>query len=119
MTIYEDALKAMYSLLEQTGEKFWRDWINEDLHYWKNSKSVKHHLSAYGGMGSFNDLVICKKNNHKVTKQQESWINPLLSDLKSICYYSAKNTNSSTVDLERWFNWVFPSRSPMLELRLL
>lgn len=103
MTAYEDALKAMYYLLERTGVRFWRDWIDEDLRHWETSKSVKHHLSAYGGMGSFNDVVICRMNNHKVTRQQEFWVNPLFADLKSICYYFAKNIGlpNSVASLER------------------
>lgn len=94
MNLYKLTLVAMYKLLNETGVQFWADWILKDLDYWKNNKSVKHHLSAYGGMGSFNDVVICVENNHKVIKCQEAWVNHLLMSLKSVTYYLAKSEKS-------------------------
>lgn len=91
MDFYKLILEAMYKLLDETGVGFWADWMLKDLDYWKNDKSVMHHLSAYGGMGSFNDVVICEENNHKVIKLQEAWVNNLLMGLKSVAYYLAKS----------------------------
>lgn len=100
MDFYKLTLEAMYKLLCETGVLFWADWILKDLDYWESNKSVKHHLSAYGGMGSFNDVVICVENNHKVNKQQEAWVNHLLMGLKSVAYYLAKSEkNEINVDM--------------------
>ncbi|MDP4147021.1 MAG: hypothetical protein Q8936_21535, partial [Bacillota bacterium] len=91
MDLYRLALEAMQKLLNETGVRFWADWIEKDIEYWDDNRSVTHHLSAYGGMGSFNDVVICVVNNHKVNKHQEAWTNYLLMGLKSVAYYLAKS----------------------------
>lgn len=78
MPPYLDALNAMYDLLGALGEQRWHVWIAQDIDEWQNSKSVQHHLSAYGGMGSFNDLGF-----------NDIWHNALFCDLKSACYYFA------------------------------
>ncbi|WP_407635981.1 DUF6966 domain-containing protein [Propionispira raffinosivorans] len=38
--------------------------MEKDLDEWENEKSVHHHISAYGGMGSLSDLIICTQNGH-------------------------------------------------------
>lgn len=78
MIPYVDALNAMYDLLGALGEQKWRDWIAQDIKEWQNNKSVKHHLSAYGGRGSFNDLTIL-----------DVWLYALFDDLRSACHYFA------------------------------
>lgn len=84
MDYYKVVLEALYKLLNETGVKYWAEWISKDINFWIECKSVEHHLSAYGGMGSFNDVVICLQNNHKVTNEQESWTNFLLMNLQSL-----------------------------------
>lgn len=95
MSKYPEVLSALHSLLDQVGEGQWRDWLSVDLIEWAESKSVNHHLQAYGGMGSFNDLIISQKNKHGVTKQHEPWISRLFDDLRSVCYFLAKNLTQS------------------------
>jgi hypothetical protein len=92
MITYEDALQAMELLLDSVGEHHWRDWVRQDLTEWRCAKQVGHHLSAYGGMGSFNDLYLCRTNRHDVTEAQEPWVNCLFEDLRSICYHLARHT---------------------------
>ena len=93
MVTYPEALKAMYLLLDTIGEEHWRDWIAEDLREWEVSNSVEHHLSAYGGMGSFNDMAGPPSEVRGITKAQESLEHFLFCDLKSICYYLAKHVS--------------------------
>lgn len=38
-------------------------------------------LGMCGGMGSFNDLVLCRLNHHKITAEQEAPANELLQVL--------------------------------------
>lgn len=55
-----DVLEQIIQVLDSDGEKHWRKWmasarlriINSDY------SGVEYLLDAYGGMGSFNDLVI-------------------------------------------------------------
>jgi hypothetical protein len=91
--MYEDSLLAMEYLLRKVGENHWLKWIQKDLEDWRKSKSVRHHLSAYGGMGSFNDVVICKANNYSIPTGTEDWVDPLFNWIKSLCYFLAKNPN--------------------------
>lgn len=68
----------MHDLLGALGEQHWQKWIAQDIEEWQSHKSVSHHLSAYGGMGSFNDVGV-----------DDVWLGTLFEDLKSICYYLA------------------------------
>lgn len=53
-------LEAIIQVLDSDGEKHWRKWMASARSRLVNSdySGVEHLLDAYGGMGSFNDLVI-------------------------------------------------------------
>ncbi|MHB8126351.1 MAG: DUF6966 domain-containing protein [Desulfitobacteriaceae bacterium] len=85
MDIYLQSLSALESLLDNCGEHHWKTWITRDIYLWESNRSVEHHLSAYGGMGSINDLVLCQQNKHQLTKEQVPWANDLLIELLSLC----------------------------------
>jgi hypothetical protein len=61
-----DALDEAIEILSVAGEDHWRRWLEEgrrlvlvgDLH------ATTHLLRAFGGMGSFNDLVLSPRNGH-------------------------------------------------------
>jgi hypothetical protein len=91
MTTYFQALTALEYLLDKVGEKHWRDWLRQDVDLWQSKKDVSHHLSAYGGMGSFNDIWISVQNGYNVTKVQEPWVNHLFEILKGLCFRLAHN----------------------------
>jgi hypothetical protein len=95
MTQYEHALVAMERLLQSVGETHWAQWIGIDIERWRLDRDTSHHLSAYGGMGSFNDVVICLANNHHVTEVTEAWVNALFEWLKSLCHFLAKHPTDS------------------------
>lgn len=86
-TGYEQALHATERFLRQVGELHWADWLREDIAVWQRSGDVSHHRRAYGGMGSFNDVVICQGNQHHVSAEQEPWANSLLQWLKAILFH--------------------------------
>ena len=53
-------IHRLMNLLEELGEAHWYRWMEKsrDLLVTKSTKAaVDHLLGAYGGMGSFNDLV--------------------------------------------------------------
>lgn len=89
---YLDALNAMHELLGALGEQHWQSWIAQDIDEWESRKSVQHHLSAYGGMGSFNDIGF-----------EDAWLGTLFDDLKSACYYFAHSPTAkpNARELER------------------
>src|SRR5687767_12053770 len=91
MSQFAQALEATRALLTAVGESHWAEWISADLVEWHECRGVAHHLSAYGGMGSFNDIMICAANAHRVTPAQEPWADSLFRYLKSTCYALATN----------------------------
>lgn len=54
--LYESCLIALIETLTAVGQPHWQAWMEEDLVRWRSNQDVSHHRSAYGGMGSFNDL---------------------------------------------------------------
>ena len=51
------------------------DWLKQDIQDWTQRQEVAHHLRAYGGMGSFNDLPSMRGNHDYI-----------FGFLKSVCY---------------------------------
>ena len=59
-----DVLDQLIDLLKSDGQTHWAKWVRESKTRLISSEvsGAIHLLSAYGGMGSFNDLVICQRN---------------------------------------------------------
>ena len=112
MTPYENCLQAMVHLLSLVGERYWSESIRQDILVWQDFRDTSHHLSTYGGMGSFNDIWICGENSHQVTETLEPWVNSLFGWLRSVAFYLAKHP-SDTVSAEEiranvgWYDSVF------------
>jgi hypothetical protein len=47
---------------------------------------VEHLLTAFDGMGSFNDLYLCKANGHAISENEEFEVNANLNRLSSRLY---------------------------------
>lgn len=84
MILYPEILKILRTLLEKSDNTHWANWITQDIEEWNESKSTKHHLSAYGGMGSINDLWV-GGNDIK-----GSWNNEIFDHSKSLAYALAQ-----------------------------
>jgi hypothetical protein len=85
-------LGACEAVLRSVGETFWSDNIRAVLE--KNGNSVDVYLceeilSWYGGMGSFNDLIISRYNDHLVDDKDEEKLNDELNRLRSEIYQEA------------------------------
>ncbi|MBU1536205.1 hypothetical protein KKF84_12850, partial [Myxococcota bacterium] len=67
--VYPQLLKALCALMDHAlggivdsdcwYGTFYR-WFQEDRQLWERERSTVHHLQAFGGMGSFNDLVFTR-----------------------------------------------------------
>lgn len=79
---FEDAKSVLLVVLADVGEEFWHGKLADC-----SSSSFK---TILGGMGSFNDLIICPQNNHQVTDEKEPLANELLSFLTSVCYVTSQ-----------------------------
>ena len=55
-----DVLRSIIRLLEEDDETHWRAWMMSSLTKLEANdlRGARHLLGAYGGMGSFNDLII-------------------------------------------------------------
>lgn len=97
---FGDAISALIELLEAVGEKYWVEPLRNHIATWKQSGDASSHRSIYGGMGSFNDVIICQQNNHHVTEEQEPFVGQLFNDLSSVCY-ALSQQRGFTVDTLR------------------
>ena len=63
--IYTEALICLRSILQTDHPEFknWIGWLERDIEDWTQRREVSHHLRAYGGMGSFNDLPSMRGNH--------------------------------------------------------
>ena len=89
--IYTEALSTLRLILQRYYPEWdnWVHWLTQDMEDWTERRQTAHHLGAYGGMGSFNDLPMRNENHSYVF-----WF------LKSVCWSFAdlygRQTDSST-----------------------
>jgi hypothetical protein len=77
------------TLLRSVGENFWANKINAVLQKGEGSIGIyglEEILSWYGGMGSFNDLIISKYNDYLIEVINEEKLNDELNRLRSKIY---------------------------------
>jgi Domain of unknown function (DUF6966) len=86
------SMNELETLLGDVGEDFWRDWIRKDLTRIENGDryALAHFLGAFGGMGSFSDLVISPMNGHEISEEHIGSSNDRLGVLRSRAWASAK-----------------------------
>ena len=93
MTLYLEVLNVLKILLERSDNSHWANWINQDILEWTESKSTKHHLSAFGGMGSINDLSVGENDI------DGSWKNAIFDHVKSLSYSLANRKGIGGAEL--------------------
>ena len=112
--IYTEALVCLQLILQADHPEFknWIDWLERDIEDWTKRREVAHHLRAYGGMGSFNDLPsmrgnhdyifgflksVCYAFGHLYGKREgispEALMEECLRDVEQEAYYSHKELN--------------------------
>lgn len=96
MTIsnFIEALQETRALLYDVSETFWAGKIDELLRRAGSEVSpydARRALSWFGGMGSFNDLLISPINGHRLEDGEEDRINHRLSDLREQIYLEARH----------------------------
>lgn len=79
------------ALLERLGEDHWARWLRADLVSLRrrDGYGIEHLLSAFGGMGSLNDLVISPDNGHDVDPAEGEAMTTRLRVLLSDIYDTA------------------------------
>jgi len=84
-------LEEMTNLLADHSERNWADWIAQDIAWIRQGDGygVLHFLSAFGGMGSLNDVVFHPLNGNVATTLEARPINERFQALKSEAYLLA------------------------------
>lgn len=77
---YKQSLELLRIILLENQYDFWANWMAEDIQNWEKSQSTEHHLRAYGGMGSFNDIVIGNQDSAGL------WQGRVFGMLQSLAY---------------------------------
>ena len=70
-------IDKLNSLFLKHGEKRWK--INRV----SSGSEARNLINSFGGMGSLNDIYICKINGHKIEKSEEAKVNEQIRSLLS------------------------------------
>jgi hypothetical protein len=91
MTELIDLLEESAAFLEVYGEKSYSSWLRNCATMLKNNdlSGIDKLLREFAGMGSFNDLVLCPENNHKIDQSEVVFANTKLDEYRSKIYQLA------------------------------
>lgn len=94
-----EKLREASALLKSAGDYHWSEWMDKSLARIERSdlSGVDHLLGAYGGMGSFNDLILMSANGHSVTDANYREINDRLDTLRAELYELARDVRRNAV----------------------
>jgi len=83
-----DRMRQTIGLLDRVSEHHWAGWLREALSRIEQDDfyGIERVLSAYGGMGSFNDLLIHPLNGHSGTEVECAAVNERLDTLRTEVY---------------------------------
>lgn len=95
---YRISLQILQQLLMESDNTHWAHWIAEDIRLWDTDKSVQHHLGAYGGMGSINDLAVGG------TDQEGIWKNHVFDMVKNLAWHLAHNGGSTPLTASSFYS---------------
>src|ERR1044071_4058037 len=85
-------LREAETLLRSHGVDYWAEWLARDAAQIEADEfeGVEDLLGAFGGMGSFNDLVLYSGNGHNMREGDVAAVNRHLDELRSDIYATAK-----------------------------
>jgi hypothetical protein len=81
-----ELLKQLAIFLERYNRTRWVSWIQKDIHLIEryDFEGMQHFLSAFGGMGSLNDVYFCPQNGDSITagdiEEENATFQSLLSE---------------------------------------
>ena len=88
---YKITLEVLVQILKEENYDHWANWMQEDIKLWETKKSVEHHLHAYGGMGSFNDVIVGSNDNQGI------WEGHIFGHLQTLVYSLAKGDSLQSI----------------------
>ena len=86
-------LDEVTGLLRDVGEESWLSWLRLRMAEMKcrDISGLDRLLRSYGGMGSFNDLVIHPINGHRIDADDLNAVNDRLVQLRQRCWELARD----------------------------
>ena len=82
-----ETMESMIKLLSNHGVTNWSKVIQKHKKLIERGGSSNEFLKVFsGGMGSFNDLIICQANRHRINPEDEDAVNNKLQKLSSKAY---------------------------------
>jgi hypothetical protein len=90
-------LSEAESVLSCHGEEHWASWLRRDASLIQagDGLGLEHLLSAFGGMGSFNDLILHPVNGHRIRDEETRPVNDRLGKLRSEIFELAEELRRS------------------------
>jgi hypothetical protein len=85
-------LDELVVLLRKHGELHWSAWLAADLKRLRagDMEALENLRLAYGGMGSFSDLILSPANGHRIEKKEVESVNARLQKLASAAWELAR-----------------------------
>ncbi len=97
-----ETLSRLINLLEGEEELHWASWLRKSKSRIETSdySGIEYLLSAYGGMGSFSDLVICveAENGFCVVSDKGKSKNELLEQLRGHAWWLANEIKHAQIE---------------------
>lgn len=83
-----ELLKQLAIFLERYNRTHWVSWIQKDIHLIASYdfEGIQHFLSAFGGMGSLNDVYFCPQNGDLIAAGEIEEENATFRSLLSECW---------------------------------
>jgi DNA-directed RNA polymerase subunit M/transcription elongation factor TFIIS len=89
---YKTALEILYQFLkDEVGYEHWAKWMLDDIELWETKQNVEHHLHAYGGMGSFNDITLGGYDFEGI------WKNKIFGQIQNMAYCLATGDSLESI----------------------
>jgi hypothetical protein len=87
-TLLCDRLAQTIELLESAKEVFWAAWLRKSLNLIQvgDFAGIEHLHGAFGGMGSFNDVILAEANGNCVHEKERLAVNEKLGNLQTELY---------------------------------
>jgi hypothetical protein len=79
---YGAILDSLCLIFRKYGEESWELEFSRCRNEWKSINATgRYQEIRHSGMGGLDDLIICTENGHRITKEQEPWVNELIQFL--------------------------------------
>jgi len=80
---FDDSQRVLITILRDVRCDQWAEKVS--------AASPNSFHSLLGGMGSLNDLIICRENHYAIVADREPLANELVSCLRSVCFAASKD----------------------------